>query len=137
MEKYYQPKIEDLHVGYEYYFIKDHTKEINEDNLIHIILDESKMKMIFTSVRINLMSFLNKSLDKDDFISQGWELNYNHDNLYVFTKGTYDARWWSDNYIEIYDSYQVEEKTEWSIIYEGSCPSINEFKQISKLLNIQ
>lgn len=82
--KYYTPDISELYVGYETYWIKDHIKELNEDNLVPVIFTSKKLSStLFPPIqwehedtddfKPNLMSIRTKYLDSDDIISLGFD----------------------------------------------------------------
>jgi hypothetical protein len=149
MEKYYYPEMEDIHIGYECEIYDQASSKLIKDIRWHIIKVSAGNSEPGKTVAINKVSnYLKRErlrapfLTKEDIISEGWKLSCNfaeyinefkNNEFYCFEKGEYEIRWWGDpDYIEIYDNPK-----KWSCIYQGSCKSINELKQISKLLNIQ
>lgn len=139
MEKYYQPEIADLHIGYK-------CKIQNNGHYEEIVLaglntSEWTLQTKKCDYYFQIEYIRTKYLEKEDIINEGWEIKcnfvqyynqYKESEFYCFEKGEYEIRWWGDpDYIEIYDNPK-----EWSCIYQGKCKSVNEFKQIVKLLGI-
>lgn len=139
--KYYTPSIEDLHVGYE---IESHecsmdergVPELNYDRWVKMPLDKSYLTTI---LKYGLRGIRVLYLTQQQIEDEGWTYSHTNFNDWVFKKGIYTFQYLYDKkagYIsEITDphGYGGEENF---VIFRGNCKSINEFKQIQKLLGI-
>lgn len=152
--KYYTPDISELYVGYETYWIKDHTKELTEDNLIPVTFTSKELSStLFPPIqwehedtdefKPNLISLRSKYLDSDDIISLGFEevMSIVEENdidryepgftLVIDKDNYYDLYMLRDNKIRIVYKYYVNSiSQEWKIVFEGLCRSKNELKTI-------
>lgn len=121
--KYYTPALEDLHIGYECLlfseFIDDYQK-------INLTADETCM---------DLEDWLNKGyirtpyLTKEQIKAEGWQ-SISPSYCFKMTKEG-ETR---VHFIKEFDSIVIDRNQ--SVVYDGKCPSINEFRKIAKLLEI-
>lgn len=141
--KYYTPKIEDLFVGYEC-----QTAEVNWDLIPESYwypicitekdLKESRPRSFGHNDTYSIWSFPIRTpfLTKEQIEQEGWE---NRKNIFFHTGqyGLYGVK--IENFknnpekifkIRIVDLYLMEQ------LFYGMCSSINEFRKICKLLNI-
>lgn len=136
--KYYIPNIEDLRVGY---LCEIHNyNEFNEDEWVGCVIGEaynSKDSLRNReSVTLPFPELLRTPyLTKEQIEKEGWnlvgELDLKNHYYGNFIKNGNELRFWTnDSYVEIFDKYE-------DILYQGTCPSINEFRTICKLLNIK
>lgn len=132
--KYYQPDISELYVGYECFWIKDLIKNITEDNLIPVTFTSKKLSStLFPPIQWehedtddfipNLMSIRTKYLDSDDIISLGFTVN----TLSEYKK--------EDIYIVLYTDDKVLIQNEGETVYYGICKSKNELKLVMKWIS--
>lgn len=147
--KYFTPSIEDIRVGYECFWIKDHNEGLTESNLIKIVFTPKQLaSTLFPAInwereetdnfRPNLMSYIIPYLTKEQIEAEGWEeipRELNGLGRYSYLKKgeifiTFQEK---INHIEFHNDgdYDTHES-----FYKGKCPSINEFRFINKLLNI-
>lgn len=158
--KYYQPDISELYVGYETYWIKDHIKELTEDNLIPVIFTSKKLaSTLYTpnqfnpygtlEFKPNLMSLRSKYLDYDLLLQDSWFVDkeyktedcpsYNHryglGNRYLEKDGLVI----STRGLPFYDSYNIHIfkrrhedplNNQIDLVYNGKCRGINELRKI-------
>jgi hypothetical protein len=144
---YYTPAIEDLRIGYECQ-IKNGASA--GDHWHPVLLDKYLMEsVVFKLKEGNIRTHY---LLANDIEAAGWEikaeghLNGEYDES--GDRGTYTVHGFKDNYMFSYigrrltillvDPWKDEQITGVlrSTLYSGSCPSINEFRYISKLLNL-
>lgn len=141
-EKYYTPSIEDFRVGYECEFYN--KKEWHSSVLQYGIYDDPQWGGLLISMGdgdywYDKDSVRTPYLTKEQIEAEGWSFDGCVKGEYTFYKGTitgincwmlvYDKK---DKSISICD---VNNKSYNS--FYGSCPSINELRYISKLLNIK
>jgi len=146
---YYTPDIEDIRVGYEaevnweFYRNSDGTKSSHLNGWKPVIfkgVDEAVRK--YHEMGMYRVPYLTK----EQIEAEGWEKDTNHPlykGLLKFknSNGTYWVRMSDNNKIDIICYTSTEGKDIWtlqkrSVIFEGYCPSINEFRYITKLLKI-
>lgn len=138
MEKYYTPAIEDIHVGYEC--------ETRQES------GEWKKLTVTTSIGFHkwqLPTLRTPYLTKEQIEAEGWIFEPPVDGIklasrpdFILKKNdtlTYNLYIRDKRIsIELYTKRTgVWEMSSWVTIYSGSCPSINEFRTICKLLNIK
>jgi hypothetical protein len=142
MEKYYTPEIEDLFVGYEcelstmsgwrtgtYPEIFKLNKELDEygdDESVYSIL----MKTTHARMRTPFLS-------KEDVEKEGWRQIHWREYIKEFEGRTIhfsNGQKESEDDEEYLSVFGVHNKSK--ILFEGKCPSINEFRKICKLLGI-
>lgn len=147
--KYYQPELSELYVGYETYWIKDQIKELTEENLVPVTFTSKKLSStLFPPIqwehedtdnfKPNLMSYRTKYLTSDDIISLGFnKIADNRYELICDNKGK--VEYGTKFYIELYYPYETpwititHEPVIWcseTISYIGRCKSKNELKTI-------
>jgi hypothetical protein len=166
-KKYFIPTIEDIHVGYEcellpvneeaWYKVRLQYRHGYEDkydpnslyNLNPFWYGYVPVEMYgrdFPVIcRVKDLDHLRVPyLTEEQIKKEGW--TYKHANGLVialtFTKGKYSLNWfWNDKKILIHkitDSWAGHPgNVDVEKVYDGSCPSINEFRKIMKLLNIK
>ena len=131
-DKYYTPTLEDLRVGYEC-----ETQVDPYPNWVHTKIDDGDD---LNYIQDRTWAIRTPYLTKEQIEAEGWELinvlehseESHESSWYQFKKGKYEVRWWGQpDYIEFYNSRSKED-----LIYEGKCPSINEFRTICKLLGV-
>lgn len=139
VDKYYQPSIEELFVGYEYeeidnYGIWKQMKIEKEDYWADIHGDSVYQDMVSDLQKGKVRT---KYLTKEDIESLGWEQKeYEHVKpKKYFKKRQYVLTQLPENKI-IIGIYQSEIAIPYTL-YHGYCPSKNELKYLSKLLNIE
>ena len=137
-DKYYTPSIEDIRVGYE---VESHewcideigTPERNYDRWTTKILDKSHVETI---LKYGIKGIRVPCLTKEQVEAEKWENieDLDDDGAFNATKTIggiiYKLTWTSDKAMQIWDTNFQH------CVYFGSCPSINEFRFICKLLNI-
>jgi hypothetical protein len=160
MEKYYVPGIEDIKIGYQCEFTTDGLAfEVgNTDDIITGKLGISEVVfLVETLYELGMEDELSKHvrtpyLTKEQIEKEGWEF-----------RKTNKVRWWYEKPFEVcfggipmspahkYWEIQLMHDPEYaaikisakisddtlSDIFEGKCPSINEFRFIQKLLQIK
>jgi hypothetical protein len=164
MEEYYIPEKEDLRLGYEYQEFLP-SWNVWEDRKIEELHNTREGSGGFADIEYLLddrpQHIRVLHLTKEQIEKEGWKLKDSpeysdiKDDLdgdtdtsgwYMFRKGKWEVRWWGKpDYIEIYETYLVgvflptdeHKKLQHSCIYKGTCLSINEFRQITKLLQIK
>lgn len=147
--KYYTPDIEDLHLGYIAEYFEPHSPNKWEQFRVDWLTIED---FASASEEFKKNNIRTKYLTKEDIESEGWQIE---NDISPFTgrqyKFTLDKTTDFPNEAVIYTLTWHERATpniiiskffhsSWSredkVIYEGKCPSINEFKIITKLLGI-
>ena len=130
--KYYIPDIEDLRVGYEYEF-----QGIPKGWHKMIFSEENSLKNIKYNIEKLTDAIRVPYLTKEQIESEGWtEI---HDREYIKEKSTPDLRiiyWFSPGGKKYLSKFEKRYKGVSHTIFEGDCPSINEFRYICKLLGI-
>lgn len=148
MEQYYTPAIEDIRVGYE---LEYHNwsmdemgvPELNYDRWDKTILEKWNVENL---VKYGVKGVRVPYITKEQIEAEGWAV-ITEESLY---KGMLTTV--KDNghtyYCRIYDGqnifisqYRPASGNLWSMsmkstLFDGKCPSINEFRYICKLLNI-
>ena len=139
MDKYFIPKIEDIHVGYECQFCNQCWSTPLQSDLV---VPEPKNQgwwniKITTDHDFEELEWLlgdsirTPYLTKEQIEAEGWEES-NVNNFFSFKNNDrFYVSWYPEmNRIEFGDD-------ENEIGFAGTCPSINEFRTICKLLNIK
>lgn len=116
--KYFQPEISDIRVGYECEIKPAKSEEF--DWMPYIINGDNSFKNYFKD------SIRTPYLTKKQIEAEGWEwmTSYfykNHKRL------NYD---YASNRLWVWDMFDNK-------YFDGYCPSVNEFRTITKLLNIK
>lgn len=151
-EQYYTPKVEDLHVGYECYWIKDPSIAVSDSNLIPVKLNPRQLSgILFPPINWereqtdkyipNLGSYYTPYLTVEQIEKEGW-LWRGNSGLAEFARSKpvlYSVK--RINKIAYFLAYNLDLHTlEISkgkdVIFKGTCNSINELRTISKFLNI-
>lgn len=128
-EEYYTPKIEDLFVGYEC-----ESDNMEKDNFIS---SEVKVNTSFPAIEeyyIPKKLIRTKYLTQEQIEKEGWIYDENKD---VYSKNDYFLKIYTGYIDNRIMSFKISIFTPISKYYFGDCPSINEFRKIMKLLNIQ
>ena len=125
MDKCYTPQIEDIRTGYEFEIFRerdntwwDSKTTFPNESLDWIInkLKEGRLRVAY--------------LTKEQIEKDGWKNTHFREDLSGYNKGKFNLSFYHDNsFIRIWNGNEV-------IVFEGKCPSINELRQIMKLLEI-
>lgn len=141
-EKYYTPDISDLRVGYEFercyitkkgtiwykYAIKEHCLESGYSNGDYV---ESEIEKILREIKED--EIRTPFLTKEQIGGEGWEFLYEDAaNSVIFTK---DSR--TLTFVQGGKEVIIRTLDFNYTFFKGSCPSVNELRYISKLLNIK
>jgi hypothetical protein len=135
--RYYTPKIEDFHIGYQYEYWCDNewNKEIIKTgqcfNFALFRLEDEK------NVRT-------KHLDKSDIENLGWEYNKENNIYKICLCSDYEIFDYTLKHIEHQNAIHItltykspKESIENETYFKGKCPSINELITIQRLLGIE
>ncbi len=139
--KYYTPDIEDLFIGYECEL--KYTKEWRKEILWNPALTVHKLKHKGYDLRT-------KYLDKQDIEELSWKLTDKRDPWlgigYIYEKdqkcdgfnewGKFTLTFVPNRIFKIHYRYQSSYINHDDYIFDGKCPSVNEYRKIMKLLNI-
>lgn len=140
-KRYYTPNVEDLHIGYEYeqfsHLRGTWDKKVLDYNEFISILDEERNDWCEHHIRT---PFLNR----EQIEKEGWEIKEGYlsspPHNCVFTKGNMmGAILVDDRLVLAFKDITEDKYTEYMSqgqIFLGKCPSINEFRKIIKLLEI-
>lgn len=153
MEKeYYRPHLRDLYIGYV----------CERIDLLGVIYDIEQYKSItinFHHIKLayeeGVRIFKTKYLDKEDLESEGWKNDERYPKL-LYKEFDLDTKHCDDCYHkvryeltigDVLENKRVQIKKinfggftggqDSQYIYDGFCPSINEFRKIENLLNIK
>lgn len=157
-EKYYTPEISDLRVGYEFercyvtkkgtiwykYVIKEHYLESDYSNGDYI---ESEIEKILIEIKEG--EIRTAYLTKGQIEEEGWVKK--HPRLFVINDIRAKSAWFKPFDEEVSAFWVLDQRgknIKLSILkddgmqfggygFYGSCPSVNELRYISKLLNIK
>lgn len=125
MDKYFQPKIEDLRIGYEC--------EIRAPKYEgkRFVVDEHQMQ--YAAFAINGGFLFTPYLTKEQIEAEGWiGSRHNEHWNWTYKKGDiFFEHLENNNFIRVFDSNHSD------CIFSGQCKDINTFKYICKLLNIE
>lgn len=145
-KKYYKPEIEDIRVGYECEILSNHHTSKGE------IAETVWSSYIFTPMTIETGNIKIKDvlgmifevrtpyLTKEQIEAEGWTAeNLTGSFSKQIGEYTFFIRKRSIDDIEIVKIKTIENgvKNSYRTIFNGKCPSINEFRYIIKLLNIK
>lgn len=142
-EQYYTPEISDLYVGYEceklfvgeyitkYYPYTIKAKELDMPNIYKTLDGE-----------INNYAYRTKYLDKQDIQSENWVILKKSDNNYIHAEKDmplspilrYDML---NQMLTIYNKIDARHEILTFPAFYGYCPSINEFRKITKWIGIK
>lgn len=136
--KYYTPKWNELFIGYTLQYL-GYSSEEERKVWKDLVVTTDFLANGYSESRFNMIEdheIRTKFLDKQDIESEGWKFQYQtllgvdeYNTFYFYLKG-YDLYWLPrDNDIRILK--------EASPLYVGECKSINEFRKITKWLNIK
>lgn len=156
--KYFTPEISDIRIGYECEILTSASTEYGEhvpesERWMKIKLGLSTVKMgdnfvkdVFfyqhSSETIRVPFLTKEQLEAEGWIEEGKMhgnllMDYKNSNSLYITFG-YGEFIYKNNdifpYIRIFDSWDSHKTL--NMMYTGICPSINEFRQIMKLLNV-
>lgn len=148
--KYYTPKLEELFVGYECLkFLPKKEAGLTSEAFSPYIINADDFKLFAPSVyegyTVSFAGFIPNDpgfyfrtpfLTKEQILKEGWEFTSSNDTFHEFKKGFYNIAFWEGFKLAV-----EPDKDYWRIRsapprYNGTCPSINEFRTIIKLLNI-
>lgn len=129
MDKYYTPEISDLYLGYECEVDKNIYADKNPD-WEAIVASENNMGDEGLLAKCRTGKVRTPYLTREQIENEGWFAGHPT----AFSKGNHVLMLYDNKKIEIRHmgspSYTVDTS------YLGSCPSINEFRKIMKLLGI-
>jgi len=136
-EKYYTPDISDLRVGYEC-----ETKDCSDsryDNWAKTILTPSFLDETYKIEGWIEQSYIRTAyLTKEQIEAEGWEYSFQEGLLeihnYIFKENTSAPPILLRHYPQMKALRIIQEEQQ---LFKGQCPSINELRYISKLLNIK
>ncbi len=147
--KYYTPNIEDIRIGYE---CEANIKEFGvivtrDEEWRHIIIKGVGQEVIYYH---SLGMYRTCSLTKEQIEAEGWEfytfpieIEGTEEDIFIegWEKTITEDLWYTlrkenDTYLIEKRWYVNSVSQVWETLYKGTCPSINEFRQIIKLLNI-
>jgi hypothetical protein len=127
---YYTPAIEDLHVGYE---CELERGSIDKEWCPYVLELDNSHSSEGDKVWLYSDSLRTLYLTKEQIESEGWK---SVGQIGWYEKGRYSLLFgWITNNRGTHSYLTVVDKT--TCIYAGSCPSINEFRTIMKLLGIK
>lgn len=147
IEKYFTPSIEDIRVGYECLWIKDHNEPLNNSNLLPLVFTPKRVAAtLFSPINWereetdnfipNLMSYKVLYLTKEQIETEGWK-EYPYMTLCEQTRFVKGLETLHYNF-KTYELEVDDEKGEVDdILFKGECKDINTFRYISKLLKIK
>lgn len=129
--QHYTPSIEDFHVGYEC-----ETNYLKQDWKKYIIIDEDELAWFATSYKHDAYpaEFRTPYLTKEQVEAEGFEHCESRLKPLCFKKEDYHVYFFEDDH-----KIQIGKGTPplWMNYYfHGKCPSINDFRKITKLLGI-
>ena len=133
-KKYYQPQIEEFHVGFECEFKND-----MQDNIFkHEICDQDTLNIVYDEFEHGDISeaFRVKFLDKEDVESLGSTSYYEKNNIHIFTVGDVTLELdlnFNEPFMYI---YQILLNSEKDILFQGTIKNKSELKKLFKQLNI-
>lgn len=131
MDKYYTPEISDLFIGYE---CEINTKDITGvDKWIAYTIGDEYHEVTMSRAKFGVRSGLTRTpyLTKEQIEAEGWKYEW-------WEKGT---RNWSKGDIVLttfdgFDRIKINYPGTYQL-FDGKCPSINEFRKICKLLIVK
>lgn len=143
-QDYYTPSIEDFRMDYE-------GEQKVQGEWVPFIIDRvnklNSILSIYKEVYMDGKAIRTPYLTKEQIEKEGWVEDIDHP---IFSgslsikndKATYWLRMIDKTNIRIIRYTKPDHNNIWkmqqrSTIYDGDCPSINEFRQITKLLNIK
>jgi len=133
-KKYFTPEIEDIRVGYEYEIENDPVRGIWDKEIIENLYDlENFCKY---NKKDNDAEIRTQYLTKEQIEEEGWkQAKCSNPEILSFTKDKYWHCWYTSggNVLSIDKGTRPLLPNQY---FRGYCPSINEFRQIMKLLGI-
>jgi hypothetical protein len=139
MDKYYTPKIEEFHVGFEYEIWETHSKLYNKD------IDDSKWvlktyglnSIRFTKLYYEISNVRVKYLDKEDIESLGFEPDYVRTwGTRMCFKNSKCALTYISNIQELIISFEADVLLREDIRFKGTIKNKSELKRLMKQLSI-
>lgn len=139
---YFVPELDNFKIGYEYELLEKYGEELLwskitithfddfnissiEENLGDVLYEDDNL--ITSKIRVPYLT-------KEQIINEGWKYNYKGNWSDVYFKPSSNGR------LELWHDETRETDFEIFIgkccLYKGTCPSINEFRFICKLLKI-
>ena len=148
--KYYTPTLDDIRLGYEYEInYSGYWKKLVITDFYTDGYGLGDVQEVVAKINNNPNQIRIPYLTKEQIIAEGWELTNvleeDDEGKDIFSTGfekyINDDNWYSlvlkDNKIIIYKSWYRNNVCRLTrTVYYGKCPSINEFRTITKLLNI-
>ena len=128
---YYTPELSDLHLGYEC------EVKVGEGWEKTNLTDSIQFPHV--ELRLSQGRLRTPYLTKEQIEAEGWKskTEYTGKFRFVFEKGNSWLAWNpEENMMTIVPIDPSKEFYEHNVRYAGSCPSINEFRKITKLLRI-
>lgn len=141
---YYTPNIKDLHIGYECDVYNQSTSKLVKRigwNSVKIGMHQENGKTIgFTQCprMIKNETLRTPFLIKQQIITEGWEDHSCERATFFLIKGDYFLTL-KEGHLSIVHTRFLDYSRTGNYngsVYEGNCPSINEFRKIVELLNI-
>ncbi len=134
-QQYYTPELEDLRVGYECeVFVERNYKSIK-------LNDRTGLQVSIDLIQIGIHDIRTPYLTKEQIEKEGWKI------IHEETKPLpYKMEWivGAKNQFRIYINLALHDRMNLAVeefkqtkMFQGKCPSINEFRTIMKLLNIK
>jgi len=141
--KYYTPAIEDLHVGYEYEYRVGKNYAWNTAKILDLYTDRDGCGTYEVEQYLGEGNIRTPYLTKEQIESEGWEIKtYDIHKAFdfAFKKENYFGVRLKTGKLDIHMADVIKDKylenTSHGRLYYGECKSINEFRTICKLLNI-
>jgi hypothetical protein len=149
MEKYYKPDIENLRIGYECEI--NHSRGYSKE-YIPTIIGYKDEESAYTHELTNIIHMIDDGygevrtpyLTKEQIIAEGWKLEkfqinpnriaFKKDNLFIILDTTEEVPWLDIILRDPSRSRHTINPEKFHTMI--NCPSINEFRQIIKLLHI-
>jgi len=139
--KYYTPKLEEFHVGFEYEKHDDRLATYRENN--YEPTNWHKFKYDLKSIRLSQLpthlfekTIRVKYLDQSDIESLGWVEQ--QDEVKYFELSNHRLYWFNSTIISIDKVFKADNNyVSISQIFRGSCKNISELKKLMQQLNIK
>jgi hypothetical protein len=132
MSQYFTPELEDLRVGFEMEFLKDPSKEEDQQEWILI---KVKAGHLLPNNKGALQSIRVPYLTKEQIEAEGWTWIEPKENqkwkFLKFKKGDHEFFKYEDDQVMFVLYGKLSGK-----VFKGECKDINTFRYISKLLGI-
>lgn len=135
MEKYYKPEIEDIHVGYECEVAHLHEENWTPMMVRHQEETEDFIRAVFNYNRRVRTPYLTR----DQILADGWREIHSREYLKIdkhgrtihFSNGIPESEY-DEEYLSVFKVHNKQ-----NILFQGFCKSINEFRKLRELLNIE